>query len=186
MKLTGKNFAFDFSTFFRIIIVYFLMTVLCSVVCYLMDKHYGENRFFVKAVGFIALYCLPFIIGLRIYNLSKILLLVGIFFFTGITIYLFGALLLNITHNSLVWGIVMSATSSIILTVSLNRLKIIYWLYTCILTTTLMALPTYLIPQSFFESFYFDYDIHPSIVMFNVLEGLTIIPLSLGLSIDKR
>ena len=162
------------------------MTTLWSIVCFLLDKHYVENKFYLKAFGFVTLFCMSFIIGLRVLNVGKIILLFLVFISTFYFVSFFIMSIVAVLRNDslLLGGLIMSLISVTILTITLNSVKRIEFISPCIIITTLCALPAYL--EEFSDTLHMDYNIHPSIVMFNAWQGLTVISLALGLCLKRQ
>jgi hypothetical protein len=174
-----EKFFLDKKLLFRILTSYLIMTVLWSIACFFFDQHFGENRFGLKATGFVSLFCLSFVFGLQVRSLSKIAFLLIVFLVTFYLVsFVVGAISITITDNSL-WltGLIISATSATILVAALNQLKRVQFRYPCIFAIIVFALPTYIPPFKNFED---------SIIMFNLWQGLTILPLSLGLCLTRQ
>ena len=182
-----EKLSFESKPFFRIIISY-VMTTIWSIVCFLLDEHYGVNKFYLKAFGFVTLFCMSFIIGLRILNAGKIILLFLVFISTFYFVSFFVMSILAVLSNNslLLGGLIMSLISVTILTVTLNSVRRIEFIYPCIIVTTLCALPAYLALNDPADTLHLDYNIHPTIVLFNTWQGLTVISLALGLCVKRR
>ena len=141
-----EKLSFESKTFFRIIISYVIMTTLWSIICFLLDRHYDENKFYLKAFGFVTLFCMSFIIGLKVLNVGKMILLFLVFISTFYFVSFFvGAILALISNDSLLLGgLIMSLIAVTILAITLNSVKRVDFMYTFIIITTLCALPTYM------------------------------------------
>ncbi|AEV99625.1 hypothetical protein A4D02_27730 [Niastella koreensis] len=184
-----KSLLLDTKTFFRILINYFILTILWSIACFQFDRYFGENRFGLKAIGFVTLFSLSFAFGLGLRRFIKITLLLVIFLATFFIVsFVIGPLSANLVQDS-TWlsGLIMSSVAATILVMTLNHIKRIEFIYPCILTTILFALPSYFTQVRRLEDrLYWAYDIHPSISMFNLWQGLTIISLSLGCCLSRQ
>ena len=167
---------FDTKPFFRTIITFWILDLLWTFLCIKTDELTMTDRGLVSGCGYLLLFAVSFYVGQKPRPASKLwLLIVGVIIIFLLVSFVLLLVAQNFLADSLIaYSICSSVLSATLLTGLLHVLYGIEFRPLTIVVTSLFALAFYC------------FKTEGRVQMFNLYQGLVIIPLAAGLSLKRK
>jgi hypothetical protein len=182
-----NNLTFNNKSFLRTIVLFCFLNLIWTFLCIKTDEFTNIDKGLITGLGFLLLFSISFYFGQPLQNATTLLLLSLSFILTFlIASFIIGAAVQRAIESILIYSICNSLFTSVVLTMLLNKFYGIQFKTGTIILTFICALSSYYLMDRFDKKLYLNYNIHPRMTMFLLFQGLTIIPLTLGLTIKSN
>lgn len=184
MKNLLGNLTFNNRLFFKTILLFCSLCVTWTILCIMTNEFTHTDKGLITGLGFLLLFSSSFYFGQPLQGARTLLLLSLSFIVTFlIASFIVSAAVRMGTDSMLVYSICNSLFTSVVLTLLLNKFYGVQLKMLTVILTFIFALVSYYLMDSLNKNLYLNYNIHPRMTMFILFQGLTIIPLTLGLTI---
>jgi hypothetical protein len=171
----------------RTLLVFLLLSLGWTICCLYYNEFTDTDKGLVSGLGFICLFALSFYIGMPPKKIKHLaVLLVAFLCVFLVSSFIIGPLFGFTTNSHSAFAIASSLFTATTLAYVLDRLYGILYYYTTIIATIGCALAAHWLWSQYSNYFNIHFSIHPRIFLFNIYQLLVLLPLALGLIIQKK
>ncbi|MGN7823457.1 hypothetical protein ACTJJB_25275 [Chitinophaga sp. 22536] len=177
-----NKITFHTAAFLKAIIFFLILTVLWTVICHFISDPFGSGPIFLTGLGFLVLFPVSVYAGIGRKKLqaliTSLIATIVIFVVASFIIFPLTALISNAT---ILYAVLNSCFVAVTMTLVFDKCYGVRFRYFTIGLTFVALLLAYFLFNQYKDATDLPFGIHPRLMMFNVFQGLMLIPLLLGI-----
>jgi hypothetical protein len=165
------------------ILLNLILSLIWTYLSIVSDEFTKDDKGLITGLGYLLIFSLSLFITQPNLNFKKIFFLsFGIIVIFLISSFLLFIFLVQFTNSIMIYGVIASVLTSILLIVLLDKLFVVNGKFKMIFITFCVSMVAYYLMYIFKDKLNIEYNISPRMSMFLIFQGLLIIPLSLSIA----
>ncbi|NLR68863.1 hypothetical protein HGH92_31470 [Chitinophaga varians] len=177
-----NKITFNTAAFLKTVIFFLILTVLWTVICHSMSDPFGSGPVFLTGLGFLVLFPVSIYAGIGRKKLQALVTsLIATIVVFAVASFIILPLTTLITNATILYAVISSCFVAIAMTLVFDRCYGVRFRYFTIGLTFVALLLAYYLFSQYRDATDLPFGIHPRLMMFNVFQGLMLVPLLLGI-----